>query len=201
MVTNEAVATLENEINSCTRCGLHEYRSRGVPGEGPYDADIVVIGEAPGTRENALGQPFVGPTGKLLSTLFVHAGISRQDVFITNMVKCWPGPGNPDPSPDDVGACSRFLDRQLGWIQPRGILTVGRISTAKFIEIPKGGLGSIRGAIRPANLEWGLTYVMPIYHPSFLYREQARSMEHELYAETVAHLENFAEVVYETHFN
>ncbi len=187
------IPILANMIRACRRCDLHQNRIRGVPGEGPVDADIVIIGEAPGKNENLSkkGSPFIGKAGRILDEILEAAKISRGDCFVTNMVKCWPGEGNPDPTPEEIEACSVWMDRQLLQIQPRGIITFGRFSTGKFLEFPKGGIGRIQGAItRKWWDEDNPCYIMPIYHPAYLGRSKD-----EIPA-VVEYLRKFKEVIY-----
>lgn len=133
------------EVAECTACALAKSRLKTVPGEGPADARVMLIGEAPGYHENQQGRPFVGPAGKFLEELLAAAGLRREDVFIANVVKCRP-PGNRDPQPDEIAACSRFLDAQIALIKPRVIVTLGRYSMAKFF--PGETIGKIHGVAR-----------------------------------------------------
>lgn len=172
-------------------CDLCDNRQFGVPGQGPHNADIVIIGEAPGENENKTGNPFVGRAGKILNDMLVEAGISRGDCYVTNMVKCWPGPGNPDPTPDQIEACRPWLDQQLELIQPRGILTFGKYSTGKFIDVTGTNMGRIQGSIRQAWWEPDKpVYIMPIYHPAYLGRNPAERPTSQ------EHLNKFKEIVY-----
>ncbi|MGB9827625.1 MAG: uracil-DNA glycosylase family protein, partial [Thermosphaera sp.] len=106
-----------NEIRSCRKCRLHESRTNPVPGEGPLTARVVVIGEAPGRKEDESGTPFVGSAGKFLNTLLESAGLKREEVFITNIVKCRP-PGNRKPRRDEISQCLGYLSRQLRLLKP-----------------------------------------------------------------------------------
>ena len=125
----EAIAT---EVRDCTRCRLHETRTKAVPGEGDPSTEVVFIGEGPGQNEDLEGRPFVGRAGGLLVNLLVHIGWTRDDVFITNIVKCRP-PGNRDPEPDEVAACAPYLHRQLEVLDPAVIVTLGRHSMGRFM--------------------------------------------------------------------
>ncbi len=107
------------EVAVCTRCMLHHSRKRSVPGEGPVDAQIMFIGEGPGFHENEQGRPFVGAAGKFLEELLASIGMRREQVFIGNVVKCRP-PNNRDPLPDELAACSGYLDRQIQAHQSQG---------------------------------------------------------------------------------
>ena len=150
---------LESQINSCTLCVLSRNRNSAVPGEGSRDADIVFVGEGPGFYEDRDGRPFVGPSGKLLDKLLTSAGMSREDVYITNMVKCRP-PNNRDPLAGEIGSCSSYLDLQIEMIDPKVIVTLGRFSFAKFF--PTESLSKARGNPR----KFGNVTIFPMYHPA-----------------------------------
>lgn len=147
------------EIKTCTQCPLHEGRTHAVPGEGPHDAEIIFIGEAPGFHEDKQARPFVGASGQYLTELLHGIGLQREDVFITNIVRCRP-PGNRDPLRPEIEACKDYLDRQLALIRPRVIATLGRFSMAYFI--PRGQISKIHGqAVR----QDGRVY-FPLFHPA-----------------------------------
>ena len=150
---------LVSEIHACTRCTLSAKRTRAVPGDGSRTADIVFIGEGPGFYEDRDGLPFVGPAGKLLDELLMSIGLSRQDVYITNMIKCR-APNNRDPLPSEIDACGPHLTRQLGLISPKVIVTLGRFSFSKFF--PGEAISKARGKPR----RWRDLTVYPIYHPA-----------------------------------
>ena len=116
----EEVALL---VKSCTDCSLHRDRTNAVPGEGPADAELMFIGEGPGFQEDKQGLPFVGAAGQFLEALLASIGTTRQQVFIANMIKCRP-PQNRDPSPIEIAACSKYLDRQIELINPKLIVTL-----------------------------------------------------------------------------
>jgi uracil-DNA glycosylase len=120
-------------VAGCVACPLAKSRLKTVPGDGPATADIMFIGEAPGYHENQQGRPFVGPAGHLLDELLASIGLERKDVFIANVVKCRP-PNNRDPQPEEIAACSEFLDAQIEIIKPKVIVTLGRYSMAKFFS-------------------------------------------------------------------
>ncbi len=153
----EAIA---EEIRSCTRCALAEGRTNAVPGAGATDADIVFIGEGPGVQEDRQGLPFVGPAGKVLDELLEQAGLSRAQVFITNIVKCRP-PGNRDPLPEEIRACRDYLDGQIAAINPQVICPLGRPATQTLLD-PKASMGKVHGRRFERD---GILYV-PIYHPA-----------------------------------
>jgi uracil-DNA glycosylase len=153
------LAEIAARVSTCPDCDLCRSRARAVPGEGPADAKIMFIGEGPGWHENQQGRPFVGPAGQFLNELLASIGLKREDVFITNVVKCRP-PGNRDPLPDEIAACSKYLDRQLELIKPRMIVTLGRYSMARFF--PNARISQIHGQARKEN---GVIY-FPMYHPA-----------------------------------
>ena len=147
------------EVRRCTACRLCEKRTKAVPGEGAIKSGIMFIGEGPGFHEDQQGRPFVGPAGKLLEEMLAAVGLRREQVFITNVVKCRP-PGNRDPQPDEIAACNGYLDRQLAAIAPRIIVTLGRYSLARFF--PGAKISAVHGEPKFAN---GRAYV-PFYHPA-----------------------------------
>jgi DNA polymerase len=146
-------------IKSCTLCSLSEKRTQAVPGEGSRDADIMFIGEGPGFYEDRDGRPFIGPAGKFLDQLLASAGLHRESVYITNMVKCRP-PNNRDPLPGEVDACRPYLNSQIDMVSPRVIVTLGRHSFSKFF--PGQSLTKARGQPR----RWKNMTVYPMYHPA-----------------------------------
>ena len=150
---------LAAEIGKCTRCPLHQGRIKSVPGEGPQDAEIMFIGEAPGFHEDQQGRPFVGASGRFLEELLESIGLTRDDVFIANVIKCRP-PSNRDPLPDEIKACKPLLDRQLELIQPKLVVTLGRFSMAR--AFPKARISRIHGQPRKIG---GVLYY-PMYHPA-----------------------------------
>jgi DNA polymerase len=156
------------EVAECKRCGLWRSRKNPVLGDGDINAKIVFIGEAPGYMEDVKGKPFVGAAGKLLNESLIKAGISRDKVYITNVVKCRP-PENRDPRSDEIEACRSYLDRQLDLIRPKIIVTLGRHSTAYvFSKIGREfkSISEVQGKIFEAEL-WGeKIYIIPSYHPA-----------------------------------
>ncbi len=131
MSAETALEQLAAEIRACQKCPLGRSRTHAVPGEGPADAEIMFIGEAPGYYEDKQGRPFVGASGKLLEKLLAGIGMTREDVFITNVVKCRP-PANRDPLPAEIDACVPWLHRQIELLDPLLIITLGRFSMAQF---------------------------------------------------------------------
>jgi uracil-DNA glycosylase len=147
------------QVTTCMRCNLHFSRKNAVPGEGPLNASILFIGEGPGFHENEQGRPFVGQAGKLLEDLLAKIGLKRDEVFITNVVKCRP-PGNRDPMPEELAACAEYLNRQIEALNPTLIVTLGRFSMAKFLPLAR--ISDAHG--RPVRVNGRL--IVPMYHPA-----------------------------------
>ena len=159
MPAKERLQEIRQEITTCQLCQLARERINAVPGEGPSRVDIMFIGEAPGFHENRQGKPFVGQAGQFLDELLQAAGVERDQVFITNVVKCRP-PNNRDPLPEELRACQRYLDEQIELLDPQVIVTLGRISMAKFIT--DGRISAIHG--RTHNVDG--RKVVTMYHPA-----------------------------------
>jgi len=138
--------------------GNHQ-RINAVPGEGPENAAVMFIGEAPGFHENQQGRPFVGAAGKFLDELLASIDLRREDVYICNVIKCRP-PGNRDPLPEEIEACQPFLDRQIALVRPRIVITLGRYSMARYF--PNATISQIHG--RPRKMGGVIYY--PMYHPA-----------------------------------
>ena len=166
----EVFAGLYSEIADCPRCPLARTRTRTVPGSGPADAAIMFVGEGPGAREDERGLPFVGPAGRFLDELLAGIGLSRELVYITNVVKCRP-PGNRDPEPQEIEACSSYLDEQVRIVDPQVIVTLGRFSMQRWF--PGASIGRVHG--QPQRL--GERWVVPMYHPAAaLHRGELRAV-------------------------
>jgi len=155
---------LQAEVSACRKCGLCETRKQTVFGSGNKQADWLLIGEAPGQSEDLQGQPFVGSAGQLLTEMLRAIGLTREEVFIANILKCRP-PGNRDPKADEIAACHDYLQRQRALIQPRIILALGRIAAQTLLNTD-APLSKLRGKVH--NLEG--TPVVVIYHPAYLLR-------------------------------
>ncbi|MEM3363915.1 MAG: type-4 uracil-DNA glycosylase [Candidatus Micrarchaeia archaeon] len=172
-----SIEDIAAKVKVCTKCSLCKTRIKAVPGEGNSNAKIMLIGEAPGASEDEQGKPFVGAAGKLLNQMLENAGLKREDVFITNIVKCRP-PGNRDPLPEEKTACSPYLDAQIEAIQPAVIVCLGRHSAeymfSKFgIEFP--GITKARGQPRKVDSLFGHFILFPTYHPAAtIYNQQLR---------------------------
>ena len=155
----QALGTIHTQIWACTRCPLHVGRTHAVPGDGPVDATLMFIGEAPGFHEDQQGIPFVGAAGKFLSELLQKAGIDRGVVYITNVIKCRP-PGNREPQIEEVAVCTPYLDQQIEIINPQVIITLGRHSMNR--AFPDEKISVVHGQPRKVN---GRVY-FPMYHPA-----------------------------------
>lgn len=161
-----ALHAIAEEVSVCTACELHKGRTKAVPGEGPINAEIMFIGEAPGRNEDLQGRPFVGQAGKLLEELLGEIGLTREDVWIGNVVKCRP-PENRDPRPEEIAACAGYLERQIALLQPRVIATLGRFSMEKFF--PGAKITRVHGQARRD----GRRVLIPLYHPAYILRNMS----------------------------
>ena len=153
-------------VRVCTMCALHATRTQTVFGVGRRNADLLVIGEAPGADEDQQGEPFVGRAGQLLNAMLRAIGLPRSDVYIANILKCRP-PGNRDPQPDEAKTCTPYLARQIALVNPRAILAVGRIA-AQWLLQTDAPIGRLRGRVVPYG-EAGTPLVIT-YHPAYLLR-------------------------------
>ncbi len=159
MTPEQILQQIHEEVQTCSKCALHFSRKHGVSGAGPADADIMFIGEGPGFHENETGVPFVGGSGRILDELLENIGMKREDVFIGNVVKCRP-PSNRDPQADELTACDPYLERQIGAINPKVIVTLGRFSMAKFMTNAK--ISEVHG--QAVNIKGRL--IVAMYHPA-----------------------------------
>jgi DNA polymerase len=159
MSVDQTLAQVAREVAVCEKCVLHHSRKKAVPGEGPAQCEIMFIGEGPGFYENEQGRPFVGAAGKFLDELLAQAGLKRENVWITNIVKCRP-PGNRDPLPEEIAACNGYLERQIQAVDPSIIVTLGRHSMGKFI--PGAKISAVHGQMRRV----GDRFVIAMFHPA-----------------------------------
>ena len=155
---------LNSEIRSCTKCELHKFRNKAVPGEGNINADLFFIGEAPGREEDLTGRPFVGRAGKLLTKIIESISLRREDVYICNVIKCRP-PKNRNPEKDEIEACTPFLTKQLEIICPKVICALGKFAIQFLLKTDKS-ISSLRGNI----YEYKGIPVIPTFHPAYLLR-------------------------------
>lgn len=166
---DQAWAVLQQEISGCVACGLCKGRTQTVFGVGVMRARWMVIGEAPGEQEDLKGIPFVGRSGKLLDSMLAAVGHARdKDVFIANVIKCRP-PGNRDPLPEEVAACSPYLMRQIALVQPEMILVVGRFAAQTLLG-SDAKIGSLRGQRHEVTVDGRKIPVVVSYHPAYLLR-------------------------------
>ncbi|HEY7590606.1 MAG TPA: uracil-DNA glycosylase [Candidatus Limnocylindrales bacterium] len=175
MTDAERQAALEDiaaEVRACTRCRLHAGRTNAVPGEGNPETEVMFVGEGPGFNEDRLGRPFVGRAGDFLVRLLASIGWKRDEVFITNVVKCRP-PDNRDPFPDEIAACAPFLRRQVETLDPALVVTLGRYSMASFL--PGTRISAAHGTFRPADPSTGAgnALAFAMYHPAAALRTTA----------------------------
>lgn len=155
---------LQTEVATCTKCSLCETRNQTVFGSGNKNADWMLIGEAPGQNEDLQGKPFVGSAGLLLTEMLRAIGLAREEIFITNIVKCRP-PGNRNPKPDEIESCRDYLQRQRMLIKPKIILAVGRIAAQTLLKTDEP-LAKLRGKVHILDN----TPVVVVYHPAYLLR-------------------------------
>ncbi len=162
---------LQQQVQQCHACALQERRTHVVFGEGNVNADIMFVGEGPGREEDAQGRPFVGPAGQLLDKMLAAIGLSRDDVYIANIVKCRP-PQNRVPMDEEAQACLPFLRAQTGLIKPRIIVCLGA-TAAKYIYDPNVRITKERGIWKEKKGVW----ILPTYHPAALLRDPDKKRE------------------------
>ena len=165
------LAELAAQAAVCTRCALAEGRTRVVFGVGDPDADLMLVGEAPGFHEDQQGEPFVGPAGKLLDRLLADIGRKRSQVYIANVLKCRP-PGNRDPLQPEIDACADYLRQQLTLVDPRVVLTLGNFATRLLLKRDVG-ISRLRGQVYP----WWNRYLIPTLHPAAVLRSGDHLLE------------------------
>ncbi len=168
---NTAWDELKRRVSECQKCGLCKKRHNTVFGEGPeINCRVVVVGEGPGADEDALGRPFVGKAGQLLTGILENGGrIPRESLYITNIVKCRP-PENRNPTNEESAACSEYLEAQLLLLHPDIVVTLGNIPTQWLLKTSQG-ITSLRGQW----IEWRGIKLFPMFHPSYLLRNDSRS--------------------------
>jgi uracil-DNA glycosylase family 4 len=155
---------LFEEVKGCSRCPLHETRTKVVFGAGNADADLMFVGEAPGAEEDRQGLPFVGRAGQLLNQMLEEIGLARDDVFIANVLKNRP-PGNRDPQPLEIQACKPYLFEQVRLIEPRVVCTLGNFST-KLLTGSPAGITKVRGTPQVHELGGRTVFLLPLFHPA-----------------------------------
>jgi uracil-DNA glycosylase len=164
VVRREALVEVYNRASVCERCPLHESRNKVVFGAGNADAELIFVGEAPGAEEDRQGLPFVGRAGSFLSQLLQGIGMSREQVFIANVLKCRP-PGNRDPQPEEIESCRPYLERQVELIEPTLICTLGNFST-KLLTGNPAGITRVRGTVQEHVLGGRRVMLLPLFHPA-----------------------------------
>jgi uracil-DNA glycosylase len=162
---------LYKEVQVCTRCPLHQTRTKAVFGAGDADADLMFVGEAPGAEEDRRGLPFVGRAGQLLGELLEGIGMSREDVFIANVLKSRP-PGNRDPQPLEIEACRPYLFEQVQMIEPKVVCTLGNFAT-KLLSGSPAGITKVRGTPQVHELGGRAIFLVPLFHPAAALRTPA----------------------------
>lgn len=162
--------SLEEQVRNCQKCPLAKGRKNAVPGEGNIHTGLMFVGEAPGRDENIQGRPFVGRAGQLLTKIITAMGYKREEVYITNIVKCRP-PENRTPHADEVEQCRGYLLEQIKMIQPRVIVTLGRVAADFFIR-SREGMTALRGNFH----EYEGIQVMPTFHPAYLIRNESNKI-------------------------
>jgi uracil-DNA glycosylase family 4 len=160
----EALKALYHDARGCVRCPLHQTRTQVVFGNGNADAGLMFVGEAPGANEDRMGLPFVGAAGKLLDKLLGEIGLTRNDVFVANTLKCRP-PDNRDPHPNEIEACRNYLERQIELIEPTVICTLGNFST-KLLRADSTGISKLHGQEEKRQIGARVVRLYPLYHPA-----------------------------------
>jgi uracil-DNA glycosylase len=160
----ERLVEVYNEASVCEKCPLSKTRTRVVFGSGNANADLMFVGEAPGAEEDRQGLPFVGRAGGLLAQMLEEIGMSREDVFICNTLKCRP-PGNRDPQPVEIESCEPYLAQQVQLIEPRVVCTLGNFAT-KLLTGSRTGITKVRGTPQVHSLGGRTVFVMPLFHPA-----------------------------------
>ena len=158
--------SVEERVLKCQKCRLSQGRTNAVPGEGSLEADLMFVGEAPGRDEDIQGRPFVGRAGQLLTKIISAMKFNREDVYITNVVKCRP-PNNRNPNKEEIETCKNYLLEQIEMIKPRAIVALGRVATDFFVHSSLG-MTALRGNFH----EFNNIQVMPTFHPSYIIRNE-----------------------------
>jgi DNA polymerase len=167
----ERLVALFKEVQSCQKCPLYETRTKAVFGAGNADAGLMFVGEAPGAEEDKQGLPFVGRAGGLLNQLLEEIGLSREDVFICNVLKSRP-PNNRDPQPTEIAACEPYLWEQVRLIEPRVVCTLGNFATKLLTGSPTG-ITRVRGTPQTHDLGGRTVFLLPLFHPAAALRTPA----------------------------
>lgn len=169
--SSDSLSAIAADLEGCKRCKLCSTRKNIVFGEGNPSAELVFVGEGPGEQEDIQGRPFVGKAGQLLDKMIEAMGLSREKVFIANVVKCRP-PGNRNPEPDEIASCSPFLHRQLDQLQPKIVVALGKFAAQTLLQTDRR-ISEIRGNF----FEYRGARLMPTFHPAFLLRNPESKRE------------------------
>jgi len=164
----QVIERLRKQIAQCTRCPLHQTRTNTVPGEGDINANIMFIGEAPGRNEDLQGKPFVGRAGDVFSQLLKTVGLTREQIYLCNILKCRP-PENRNPLSSEIRACVGSLDIQIKIINPKVIGTLGSFATTTIFEkfnIPSAKISSVAGKVIDVETPFGPKKIIPVFHPA-----------------------------------
>jgi uracil-DNA glycosylase family 4 len=167
----EELVALFNQVKGCSKCPLHETRTKAVFGAGDADAELMFVGEAPGAEEDRQGLPFVGRAGQLLNQMLEEIGLSRDEVFIANVLKSRP-PGNRDPQPQEIEACRPYLFEQIRLIEPKVVCTLGNFATKLLTGNPTG-ITRVRGTPQVHELGGRTVFLLPLFHPAAALRTPA----------------------------
>ena len=170
----DSLADVAAAASSCVLCKLASGRTQVVFGVGRADADLLFVGEGPGEQEDLRGEPFVGRAGQLLTQLIEGIGLTRDDVYIANVVKCRP-PGNRDPHPEEIEACAPWLDRQLALIRPKVVVTLGNFATKLLLDT-KEGITKLRGKEFEFSRAGVSAVLLPTFHPSAVLRSGGKAL-------------------------
>ena len=169
--TRDTLGEIRSDLGECTRCKLHAGRTTVVFGVGNPDADLVFVGEAPGRDEDRQGEPFVGRAGQLLTKIIASIGLTREEVYIANVVKCRP-PSNRNPEPDEVQTCEPFLFRQLDVLRPKVVVALGAFAIHTLLGTDRA-ISRLRGQV----YEYRGAKLVPTFHPAFLLRSPDRKRD------------------------
>ena len=168
---NSAFDELHKRIASCNNCELCHTRINTVPGEGPFNSRVVIVGEGPGQEEDETGRPFVGKAGRLLTDILEKGGnIRRNSIYITNTVKCRP-PNNRNPNTQEINSCRNYLEAQLLLIHPDIVVTMGNVPTRALLNTTDG-ITNLRGTF----IDWRGIRLFPMFHPSYLLRNESKAV-------------------------
>jgi len=187
----EELESLKEEVLKCCKCRLCKNRTNVVFGEGNPKTKLMFVGEAPGEQEDLQGRPFVGRAGQLLTKFLNLFGVSRENVYITNIVKCRP-PGNRNPLPDEISTCYPFLEKQIELISPDVILCLGAFSTRTILNLPeRAAISKLRGKPQKVKIKGKEITVVPTFHPAYLLRNRRGEPEFQKDLEMALKLAGF----------